>query len=137
MILHHAVVVHGLAHVRAVLRPGQAVTLLSAPGAARFAGCLWWRGLIGHASAEFPAAVAADVLDCADSPGWAMAALRVGQRLLVLDPACPGFPAVAAAAATLGASVLPARPVALDLAAPGAERLLAAWLRGDSASPLV
>ena len=66
-----------------------------------------------------------------------MAALRVGQRLLVLDPACPGFPAVAAAAATLGASVLPARPVALDLAAPGAERLLAAWLRGDSASPLV
>jgi hypothetical protein len=137
MILHPAVVVHGLDHARAALRPGRAITLLSAPGAARFAGCLWWRGLIGQARAEFPGVPATDVLDCADSPGSAMAALRVGQGCLVLDPACPAFAAVAAAAATLGAVVLPTRPPALDLAGPGAERLLAGLLRGDSASPLV
>ncbi len=137
MILHPAVVVHGIDHARAALRPGRPITLLSAPGAARFAGCLWWRELIGQARADFPGALAADVLDCANSPGYAMAALRVGQRCLVLDPACPAFQAVAAAAVPLGASVLPARPPALDLARPGADRLLAGWLRGDSASPLV
>ena len=136
MILHPAVVVHGLDHARAALRPGRPVTLLSAPGAARFAGCLWWRALIGLAQAEFPDVDLADVLDCADAPGRAMAALRVGQRLLVLDPACPAFPAVAGAAGTLGAVLLPARPQALDLAVHGAARRLVGWLQGDSAEAL-
>jgi len=136
MILYPAVVVHGLDQVRVALRPGLPVTLLSAPGAAGFAGCLWWAALVGQARAEFPAAVLADVLDCADAPGQAMAALRVGLRRLVLDPACPAFAAVAAAAAGLGAAVLPARPPALDLAAHGAARGLGAWLRGDRIDPL-
>jgi hypothetical protein len=136
MILHPAVVVHGPGDVRTALRPGRPVTLLSAPAAALFAGCLWWRGLITLARAEFPAASLDDVLDCADAPGQAMAALRVGQLCLVLDPACPAFPAVAAAAAALGAAVLAARPPALDLAAPGTARLLADWLQGDSPTPL-
>ena len=128
MILHPAVVVHGLEHVRTAMRPGRPVTLLSSPGAARFAGCLWWRGLIEQGRAEFPATAADDVLDCGAAPGRAMAALRVGQRLLLLDPACPAFPAVAAAAAAIGATVLADRPAAFDLAAPGAGRLLPAWL---------
>lgn len=134
MILHHTLVVHGLDQVRAALRPGRPVILLSAPGAAGFAGCLWWRGLMALGRAEFPGADLDDVLDCADSPGHAMAALRVGQLRLVLDPACPAFPAVVQAATTLGAAVLPSRPPALDL---GTGRVLAAWLRGDSVSPLV
>lgn len=134
MILHHTLVVHGLDHVRAALGPGRPVVLLSAPGAALFAGCLWWRGLIALGRAEFPEADMLDVLDCADAPGQAMAALRVGQKRLVLDPACPAAPAVAAAAAALGAAVLPVRPPALDLATPGQ---LAAWLKRDSTGPLV
>lgn len=133
MILHPAVVVYGRNHVDLALRPGRPVILLSAPGAALFAGCLWWRELIAQGRAAFPATVMADVLDCADAPGQAMAALRVGLRRLVLDPACPAFPAVAAAAVSLGASVLPGRPPALDLAAPGAGRRLAGWLEGDRA----
>ncbi len=137
MILHHTLVVHGLDHVRAALRPGRPVILLSAPGAAGFAGCLWWRGLIELGRTEFPGAVLDDVLDCADSPGHCMAALRAGQLRLVLHPACPAFGAVTAAAATRGATVLPARPPALDLAAPGAGRKLADWLQRDSAGPLV
>ncbi len=136
MIVHPAVVVHGLDHVRAALRQGWPVTLLSAPGAAGFAGCLWWRGLIGQARSEFPAAVLDEVLDCGDAPGHAMAALRIGQLRLVLDPACPAFPAVTAAAATLGAMVLRSRPPALDLAHSGAARRLESWLRGDSTDPL-
>lgn len=136
MILHPAVVVHGLDQARAALRPGRAVTLISAPGAAGFAGCLWWRGVVDQARAAFPATVADDVLDCADAPGRAMAALRVGQLLLVLEPCCPAFAAAAAAAASLGARVLAARPPALDLARPGAARALEAWLRGDTEGTL-
>ena len=145
MILHPAVVVHGPGHVRAVLRRDgpparpvilRPVTLLSAPGAAGFAGCLWWRELVAQARDEFPDAVLNDVLDCAAAPGHAMAALRVGQRRLVLDPACPAFAAVTAAAATLGAEVLACRPPALDLAEPGALRRLPGWLQGDSAAGL-
>ncbi len=136
MILHPAVVVHGADHVRAALRPGLPVALLSAPGAALFAGCMWWRGLIGQARAEFPLAAFDDVLDCADAAGQAMAALRVGQPALVLDAACPAFAAVNAVAGMLGAIVLPARPAALDLAATGNLRRLCAWLRGDRTVPL-
>jgi hypothetical protein len=123
-----AVVVHGLADARQALRAGRPVTLLSAPGAALFAGCLWWRELLAAARAAHPATPAADVLDCADAPGPAMAALRAGQRLLVLAPAIPAFAAVRSAAATLGAIVLAERPPALDLAEPGARRRLARWL---------
>jgi len=125
-----AVVVHGLDQARAALRPGLPVTLLSARGAALYAGCGWWRALVEQAGA------AHDILDCADAPGYAMAALRIGQRHLILDAACPGFAAVAAAAATIGARLLAERPEALDLAERGADRRLLAWLDRDNAKRL-
>src|SRR5277367_3056433 len=121
-----AVVVHGLDDALLALRPRLPITLLSARGAALYAGCGWWRALMAAAAAPI------DILDCADAPGHAMAALRIGQQILVLDAACPGFAAVTAAAAALGARVLPGRPPALDLADPGAERRLLAWLQGDN-----
>src|SRR5271155_4551308 len=123
-----AVVVHGLDQARAALRPGLPVTLLSARGAALYAGTGWWRAVVAAARAAAPAVEACDILDCADAPGQAMAALRLGQRDIILDAACPGFAAVAAAAATVGAHVLAERPQALDLAERGADRRLAAWL---------
>jgi hypothetical protein len=129
MIFPPAVVVHGLRHARAALAPGLPVTLLSARGAALYAGCGWWRALMQAAGAEI------DIIDCADAPGQAMAALRIGQRRIVLDPG-PAFPAVSAAAAACGAVVLPERPHALDLAIPGAERRLVAWLKGDKPGSL-
>ena len=130
MKLPPAVIVHGLPDARAALRPGRPVTLLSARGAALYAGCLWWRELVAAARAACPATPAQDVLDCADAPGAAMAALRAGQRLLVLDAACPAFAAVLGAASTLGAVVLAQAPPALDLAERGARRALARWLHG-------
>jgi hypothetical protein len=131
-----AVTIHGLEQARTVLLEARPVLLLSAPGAASHAGCGWWQALIERARAEFPQADLIDVLDCADAPGRAMAALRVGLRTLVLDAACPAFPAVRAAAATLGATVLASRPESLDLAQPGAERKLTQWLRRDIAPTL-
>ena len=128
-----AVVVHGLDQARAALSPGLPVTLLSAPAAALFAGAGWWRALVAAARAAHPATPCADVLDCADAPGRAMEAIRAGQAILVLDPACPGFGRVASLA-----TVLAARPAALDLDGRGAGLRLRDWLtaaREDDTQP--
>jgi hypothetical protein len=120
-----AIVVHGLEHALAALAEALPITLLSAPGAGSFAGALWWRELVAAARAAHPATPCADILDCAEAPGRAMAAIRAGQAILVLDPACPAFARVASLA-----RVLPARPPALDLGTRGADRKLRAWLLG-------
>ena len=67
------------AQARLALAPGLPVTLLSAEGAALYMGVGWWQALVGAARASYPATPCADILDCADSPGRAMAALRMGQ----------------------------------------------------------
>ena len=124
MILPPAVVVHGLAHARAALASGCPVLLLSAPGAACFAGAGWWRALVAATGAPL------DALDCADQAGRALEAFAAGCRIVVLHP-CPGFAAVGERAK--GATVLSARPPALDLGERGAERRLGDWLGlGDS-----
>jgi hypothetical protein len=128
MTLHPAVVVHGLADAEMALAVGRPVTLLSAQGAALYAGCLWWREVVTRARAAYPSVPVIDILDCADAPGRALAAIRIGQRILILAPSVPAFPAVAAIAAARGLILLAERPPALDLAAPGAARRLPAWL---------
>ncbi len=131
MIVHPAVVVHGLADARMALAPGLPVTLLSAPGAALFAGCLWWREVIAAARAEYERTEAVDILDCADASGLAMGALRSGINRLILWPDAPGWTSVSAIAERQGGFVLPAAPPALDFAQRGAARRLEGWLRGS------
>lgn len=113
-----AVVVHGAGQAEAALTAADArgVLLLSAPGAGSFAGAAWFVALVRTAAARHPAVRHQAALDCADAAGTALAALRDGARIIVLDGACPAFPAVAAAAEEAGATLLPARPPALDLA---------------------
>jgi hypothetical protein len=125
-----AVIVNGLADAVAVLRAarGAPVMLLSAPGAALFAGCLWWREVVRQAREAVPDSDAADLLDCADAAGIALSALRVGQKAIVLAEDAPGRAAVVAVARRMGASVLADAPPALDLADSGTARRLAAWL---------
>lgn len=130
-----ALVVRGDAEATAALalagrRP---VLLLSAPGAAGFLGAQGWRALVARATAAAQGAPFQDALCCAGAPGLALAALRAGCRMLVLDGACPGFAAVAGATAEAGAVLLAGRPPALDLtrldlARPGGQARLAAWL---------
>src|ERR1700712_2962838 len=131
MIVCPAVIVHGLADARAVLAVGAPVTLLSAPGAAGFAGCLWWRELVAAARAAHPGAQMADVLDCADASGMAMSALRSRVCRLVLWPSAPGWAAVAAIAEREGGFVLAQAPRALDMAERKAGRRLRDWLAGS------
>jgi hypothetical protein len=124
MKLPPAVIVHGLDQAQAVLSLGRPVTLLSAPWAGVYAGVGWWRALLAQAGAGSGAESAPDVLDCGDAPGRALAALRAGQRRLVLRAPA----AVLADIAGRGAMVLAAPPPALDLATPGVLRRLADWL---------
>ena len=129
MIIHPAVIVHGLADAEAALAPGLQVTLLSAPGAAQFAGCVWWRELVAAARALHTNTEASDILDCADASGMAMSALRSGVARLVVWPGAPGLAGIVAIAERHGGFVLPRAPAALNLAQPNAVRRLDAWLR--------
>ena len=90
MIIYPAVIVHGMADAQAALALGLPVTLLSAPAAAQFAGCLWWREVVAGARLRHPDTAATDILDCADASGVALGALRCGVLRLVLWPAAPG-----------------------------------------------
>ena len=128
MKLPPAVIVHGLAQAQAALAPGLPVTLLSAPGAAVYAGAGWWRALVLAASQDQQ--VPPDILDCGTAPGRALEALRVGQRRLVLRADPRLFEDLAGRAASLGAVLLAEPPPSLDLGAPAAARRLAAWLAG-------
>ena len=139
--MYPVVVVHGLADAHTVLAVGAPVTLLSGAGAALYAGCGWWRALIARAHTEHPDITIDDILDCADAPGLALGAFRAGQRRIVLDPAAPGWSAVASIAASLGGEVLTSRPPCIDMARPAAARRLHVWLQvrttpGDSSDAL-
>jgi len=58
--------------------PGHQVIVRSAPGAAVHAGPGWWLGLLALAQMQFPHKTLTAVLDCADSAGAALAAIRAG-----------------------------------------------------------
>ena len=134
-----AVTVHALAQARAALAAAgpRGVLLLSAPGAPGFAGPAWFLALAERAARDRPGARWAAALDCADAPGTALAAIRAGAGLVVLDGACPAFATVAAAAAEAGAMLLAERPAALDLGRLDLRRRadrarLAAWLATEA-----
>ena len=121
--IHKAVIVHGLEDAQAALAPGLPVTLLSAPGAALIGGCLWWRALMRAAGVK-----GVSLLDCADAPGRALEALRLGLPGIVFTGEASARDVIATVAARTGAVVLETAPTALDLAARGAARRLLAWL---------
>jgi hypothetical protein len=90
------------------------VTLLSATGAAGYAGPSWFRAVVDEARATHPDVEVTAVLDCGDMPGHALAALRDGVAAIRFsgDTAAK----IADIAAQYGALVIAERPEALDLA---------------------
>ncbi|HEV7266830.1 MAG TPA: hypothetical protein VGN83_18210 [Falsiroseomonas sp.] len=140
-----SVVARGAAEAAAILvhAAGRKLLLLSAHGAGGMLGAAGWRALVARAAAAVPDARFADALCCGAAPGHALAALRAGCRIVVLDGACPAFPAVAAAASEVGARLLPGRPDALDaqeldLRRPAGQARLAHWLAAqtDDSAPV-
>lgn len=125
-----AVIVHGAEEVGAVLAlaGGRPVALLSAPGAAGYIGVAGFRAIL-----DAHGVFALGILDAADAPGHALAALKAGFATVVLSPEVPAFPGIGRIAAAMGARLLEAPPPALDLARvnlkkPQGRRHLARWL---------
>jgi hypothetical protein len=77
-----AIRVHSLTEARIALDAaralGRPVTLVSAAAAAGHAGPGWWRALVIAARREYPDVAMTTILDCDDSAGDALAALREG-----------------------------------------------------------
>lgn len=119
------------------LAGAQPVAFLSAPGVAGYLGVTGFRALL-----EAGGGFETGILDAAEAPGHALAALRGGFRAVVLAPALPAFPALAALFAAHGARLLPVAPPALDLARvnlmkPQGRRHLARWLGLPGAGEMV
>ncbi|HWL83297.1 MAG TPA: hypothetical protein VNR89_20285 [Roseomonas sp.] len=142
------VVVRSATQVALALRAAQALgraealPLLSPPGAARWLGPRLFLAMVAEGARQAAAGGRLPgplpVLDCRTAPGLALAALRAGLPVVVLEPDCPAFAAVEAVAGTLNAAVWPSPPPALDLGPGRAETArthlrLARWLGAEEA----
>lgn len=124
------VIVYGAEEVGAVLAlaAGRPVALLSPPGAAGYLGLAGFRAIL-DAHGVFPFGI----LDAADAPGHALAALRAGFSTVILSPETAAFERLRPIAQAMGARLLAAPPPALDLGRidlrkPQGRRHLARWL---------
>ena len=136
------VVVHGYDHAVAALEAAAAagvdVRLLSARGAAAYAGPAWFRDLVVQARTAVPGAEATALLDCAGRAGDALAAIRAGVPAIAIDLPAEAAAKIADMAAQAGTAMEPYDDTgALDLAAcrdrDSARRMCAEWL--NSAAP--
>lgn len=114
-------VVHELAHAHAVLetsvRLDIPVLLASAPGAVRTGGAGWWRELISQSRSRFADAQFSSVLDCADEPGMALAAIREGVEAISVTAPRQALQSLTDIANQSGVSILSLdRARAFDLA---------------------
>lgn len=131
-----AVIVHGLADARAACAAaralGVALELRSAPGAVASLGPLWFHEIVRAIEAEFPDLAVTAVLDCADFPGYALAALRQGMKHIRFTGPPATLQKIAAIARRSGATVESGRaPAAFDASRdPDGEAALRAWLGG-------
>ncbi len=105
-------VVGSLAEARAALSDagGASVVLVSPPGASHYLGVGFFRALVDAARAEYPGVVVDAVMDCGDAPGYALSALRLDFKTIVLRGDPRARARVAAIARSLGARVLSRAP---------------------------
>lgn len=128
-----SVVVHGLDHARAAAAAAAAlclpVRIVSAPGAAVYAGPAWFAEVVAAARRAHPQAEVEAVLDCGDSPGAVLAALRRGAETLRFSGPFAARRKLAALAEASGARLEWRATPALDLdGASDPEAAVAVWL---------
>ncbi len=127
------IIVHGIAHARAAAAAAAtldvAVRIRSAPGAAAYGGAGWFLEIIDIVRAEYPNARIEASLDCADAPGYAMAALRRGAAMIRFRGTKTAGGKVAQLAAAHGAVLDKSRAAPLDLSGVGdPESACLGWL---------
>lgn len=86
MLRQRAVRMYGLADARRAAEIanelGVAMTLFSAPDAGAHMGPAWFRNIVSQLERTFPDLDFEAVLDCGDTAGYALAALRAGVRTI-------------------------------------------------------
>lgn len=96
---------HGRAALEAAREAARPLVLESPAGAALWQGTGWWQALLAALAAEFPGVAFGAVLDCADSPGAALAALRAGVPRVRVEAAPEVLAKLAAIAGQVGGRV--------------------------------
>ncbi|MCC6467631.1 MAG: hypothetical protein IT563_04865 [Alphaproteobacteria bacterium] len=98
------------------------LVLMSGPGAAGYAGPGWFLEVVRLARADHPTVAVTAILDCADRPGRALGALRLGAKVLRLSGNARARRRVAAIARAMDARLDDTRFDVLDLAGSGDAR---------------
>jgi hypothetical protein len=128
--------VHGLADALAALEAaaslGRPVILVSAPGAAAYAGAGWFKALVALARQRWPEAGVTAMLDCGDRAELVQGALRAGLADLVFTGPAGVAARLADIAGQQGARLHRSRPQSLEIADPGgALAACRVWLGRD------
>ena len=117
--LHLACIVADLRRARTALREaaaaGATLELWSPPDGARSLGVGYWAALDRAVAQTAEPGRAATVLDCADAPGFALAAFREGLRTVHVAARADVRDKLASVAERYGAALHPGPPPALDL----------------------
>ena len=131
-----AIRIHSLTEARIALDAaralGRPVTLVSAAAAAGHAGPGWWRALVIAARREYPDIAMTTILDCDDSAGDALAALREGVECIAFRGRGDVAAKLRDIATQAGTTLVGSHPDGLDLRGlrdqPAACRV---WLRAE------
>jgi len=135
MAFERAVLVHGLPDTLLAFASaqdsGSPLLLISAPGAAAYAGPGWFLGIVEAASKAHPSVTYTAVLDCDDRAGDVQGALAAGVADVLFVGREDVTVKLRSIAQPRGASIWTTRPPALDLRGrPGAGAVCRAWLAG-------
>jgi hypothetical protein len=114
---------------------GLAVTIASPPGAALFAGPIWFKALTDAARKRLPPDSAVTfMLDCADSPGAALAAIRVKVEAISFRGNAKARAGIVAIAKRAGVAVMEPPGEAFDLSKNVAPEALVAFFSSPGGS---
>lgn len=128
-----AIIFHSLDHVRAALSAerdsGVDILLVTAPGAARYAGADHLKKILDLALSENEGADPDVVIDCGEGAGPAMWSLRVGWKLLAFSGEATVKQKISDMAVQCGARLVDIPTEALDLLdEPNPEAACLRWL---------
>ncbi len=116
---HALIIFHSLADALAGLaaaeKSGQPIGLITAPGAAGYAGVGWFLEIVAHIECQKKQARIDLILDCGAEPGVALGAIRAGVKMLRLVGQEPVREKITKIAADHGVVLFEPRGPALDL----------------------
>lgn len=90
------------------------ITFISPQNAAAYMGVRWWINLVQIGSNLFSNPID-NLLDCYDNAGFAMAALRLGQKKILFSPTSKQFSLLKMRADSVHADLITHRPKSFDL----------------------